>query len=84
MVVFPALARPIIRARKRMLNLCACPCRPSISSAPGNWVLERDICRWDAGDGGSDEESRCGERGRVESHAAKGVTSLTHFIEHSS
>ena len=47
MVVFPALARPIIRTRKRMVNLCACPRCPSISSsAPCNW--SGFIIDWDA------------------------------------
>ena len=55
MVVFPALARPMIRTRKRGLcvrRFCACLCCLSISSALWNSVLERDICCWDAWDDG--------------------------------
>ena len=63
-VVFPALARPMIRTRKRSVPLRtyrARLCCLSISSAPWNSVLERDICRRDAWDGGSEEEQdkRC-------------------------
>ena len=61
MVVFPALARPMIRTRKRLVSLwtsCARLRCLSISSSPWRLVLERDIRRQDAWDGGSGEETR--------------------------
>ena len=46
MVVFPALARPMIRTRKHLVSFrtfSACLCCLLIFSAPWNSVLERDI-----------------------------------------
>ena len=60
MVVFPELARPMIRTRKRLVcirRFCARLRCLSTSSAPWNSVLERDICGRDAWAGGSGEES---------------------------
>ena len=61
MVVFPALAQPMIRTRKHgvfLWRFCAHLCCLSISSAPWISVLERDIFHWDAWDGGSAEEAQ--------------------------
>ena len=83
MVVFPALARPMIRTRKRpvlVLTFCARFRCLSMSSIGCISVLERDISRWDAWDDGSNEEQdkRAGVCSVLFGYTpAKGVTSLT-------
>ena len=84
MVVFPALARPMIRTRKRSVRLrtfCARLWCLSISSSLWNLLLERDICRRDAWDGGSGEKRYAAVGTVLFGHAgsATGVTSPTTY-----